>query len=312
MEESKLKILVLMSTYNGEKYLREQIDSILAQDIADTAQLALLVRDDGSSDATADILNDYQNAGKLTWYSGENLRTERSFWHLLQNAPEADLYAFCDQDDYWLPDKLSRAAGLLAQAGDPGKPLLYCSAFTATDEHLNPITVESSPLNRYTDPVHALIYSTAPGCTFVFNHSARRLAMRYDMERNPVVIHDWLLHKIVTTQGGTMLYDPEPHICYRQHGNNVIGVHATGLGDFTARVKRFLSGTGRQTRSRCARALLDVYGETTPPDILSALDLVANYSRDRKKKAAFLRDKRFLTGTVNDLFLKCLILMDVL
>lgn len=307
-----MKIIVLMSTYNGEKYLRAQLDSLLAQDIAQTAGLQVLVRDDGSSDATADILNQYQSENKLTWYSGSNLRPEKSFWHLLQNAPEADLYAFCDQDDYWFPTKLSRAAQVLGQIPDQDQPLLYCSAFTATDGDLNPITVEKSPLNRYTDYAHALVYSTAPGCTFVFNHAARTAAMRYDMERNQVVIHDWLIHKIVTITGGTMVYDPESHIYYRQHGDNAIGVHATGLGDFTARVKRFLSGTGRQTRSKCAKALLEVYGSQVSAEAHLALDLVANYTSDRHKKAMFLKDKRFHTGTVNDVFLKCLILMDIL
>lgn len=307
-----MKIIVLMSTYNGEKFLREQIDSILAQDIAQSARLELLVRDDGSSDATADILNQYQAEKQLTWYTGENLRPEKSFWHLLQNAPEADYYAFCDQDDYWFPSKLSRAVEMLSQIANQDQPLLYCSAFTATDGELNPITVESSPLNRYTDYAHALVYSTAPGCTFVFNSAARAAAKQYDMETNQVVIHDWLIHKIVTITGGTLVYDPESHIYYRQHGDNAIGVHATGLGDFTARVKRFLSGSGRQTRSKCAGSLLTVYGSKVSPEAFSALDLVANYASDRRKKAAFLKDKRFLTGTINDLFLKCLILMDVL
>lgn len=307
-----MKILVLMSTYNGAKYLPAQIDSVLAQDIAQTARLELLVRDDGSSDATTEILAQYQKANKLTWYTGSNLRPEKSFWHLLQNAPEADLYAFCDQDDYWFPTKLSRAVHMLEQVENQNQPLLYCSAFTATDGDLNPITVEKSPLNRYTDYAHALIYSTAPGCTFVFNHAARAAAKQYDMDQNQVVIHDWLIHKIVTILGGTMIYDPEAHIYYRQHGDNAIGVHATGLGDFAARVRRFLSGSGRQTRSRCAQSLLAVYGQQVTPEVFRALDLVANYPHDRRKKAAFLKDKRFRTGTVNDLFLKCLIRMDVL
>lgn len=307
-----MKILVLMSTYNGAKYLAEQIDSVLAQDICRSATLELLVRDDGSTDSTAEILSRYQAENKLTWYTGPNLRPEKSFWHLLQNAPEADFYAFCDQDDYWHPGKLSRAVEKLTGLGDPALPLLYCSAFTATDENRNPISVEKNPLNRYTDYAHALIYSTAPGCTFVFNHAARTSAMGYDMDKNQVVIHDWLIHKIVTILGGKMVYDPESHIDYRQHGNNAIGVHATGLGDFTARVKRFLSGSGKQTRSRCARALLHVYGNQVTPEVRRTLELVANYTTHRATKAAFLKARQFRTGTVNDLFLKILILMDVL
>ena len=84
-EVTSLKITVLMSAYNGARYIRQQIDSVLAQDI--NAELCLLVRDDGSGDGTQRILEEYQQAGMLTWYAGENLGPEKSFWHLIHNAP---------------------------------------------------------------------------------------------------------------------------------------------------------------------------------------------------------------------------------
>ena len=107
-----------MSTYNGETYLREQLDSILAQDIQEApinAYLKILVRDDGSSDGTVGILEDYKRKypGVVDYYTGENMRTARSFWHLLRNAPDSDYYAFSDQDDFWLSGKLSRAVKIL-------------------------------------------------------------------------------------------------------------------------------------------------------------------------------------------------------
>ena len=85
-----MKIVVLMSTYNGEKFIREQIDSILHQTITENMELELLVRDDGSKDQTHAILDEYQANGALTWYTGENLRPAKSFWNLLQNAPQSD------------------------------------------------------------------------------------------------------------------------------------------------------------------------------------------------------------------------------
>ena len=301
-----LKILVLMSAYNGEAYIRQQIDSVLAQDI--DAQLQLLIRDDGSTDATQAIVQEYQAAGKLSWYAGENLGPERSFWHLIQTAPEADFYALCDQDDVWLPDKLSRAVKQLGKA----QADLYCSAFIATDADLNPIEHYHSPLNQYTDYAHSLIYSTAAGCTFVFTHKARTAAMAYDMERHPAIIHDWLLHKIVTITGGKMIFDPVGSIYYRQHGHNTIGAQKNGLQGLAVRVKRFLCGGSRGVRSGCAKALLDVYGDRVESEVREALDLVANYAEDPRKRKKFLRDPRFRTGTVNDLLLRCLVYLKAL
>ena len=301
-----MKITVLMSAYNGEAYIRQQIDSVLAQDL--DARLTLLIRDDGSTDATRTILEEYQAAGKLSWYPGENLGPERSFWHLIHNAPESDYYALCDQDDVWLPHKLSRAVAQLREQ----KAQLYCSAFIATDGELNPIEYHHSPLNQYTDYAHSLIYSTAAGCTFVFTHEARAAAMAYDMDTHPAIIHDWLLHKIVTVTGGKMIFDPVGSIYYRQHGHNTIGAQKSGLQGLAVRVKRFLGGESRQVRSNCAKALLDVYGSRVEDEVRDALDLVANYAEDPQKRKKLLKDPRFRTGTVNDLFFRCLVRLKTL
>ena len=98
-----------MSTYNGQKYIRQQIDSILQQT---NVEVNLLVRDDGSKDDTIKILDEYKQEGKLTYYTGPNLGPQLSFLNLLNNCPKADYYAFADQDDYWEKDKLSTAVKL--------------------------------------------------------------------------------------------------------------------------------------------------------------------------------------------------------
>jgi hypothetical protein len=197
-------------------------------------------------------------------------------------------------------------------SGDQDQPLLYCSTFIATDGDLNPIPYHHSPLNRYTDYTHSLIYSTAPGCTFVFNQAARNQAKKYDMDTNPPIIHDWLLHKIVTITGGKMIFDDEPGIWYRQHGHNAIGAQKSGLTGLITRAKRFVSGGSRRVRSDCAKALLAVYGNQVAAEVKNALDLVANYTQCGKKRRALLRDPRFRTGTVDDLFLRALVYLKTL
>ena len=104
-------IQVLMSTYNGEKYLREQIDSIMMQDCEKkgVAKLCLLVRDDGSEDRTTEILAEYARRypEQISWYQGKNKGVIQSFFDLIKRSDDGvDYYAFADQDDYWLENKL--------------------------------------------------------------------------------------------------------------------------------------------------------------------------------------------------------------
>lgn len=100
------KCVVLMASYNGIPFISEQIDSILSQAEVD---VRLFVRDDGSSDGTRDLLQRYADEGSLTLLTGENLGPALGFLTLLRNAPEADYYAFSDQDDIWDSDKLITA-----------------------------------------------------------------------------------------------------------------------------------------------------------------------------------------------------------
>jgi len=302
-----MKIVVLLSSYNGEKFIKEQIDSILNQDVAKTMELSLLVRDDGSRDGTHAILNEYQEKGLLTWYTGENLRPAKSFWHLVKTAPVADYYAFCDQDDVWFPDKLSRAVDTIEQCPKKDKPVLYCSAVTVTDTELNPTGSLSAAYHAKDDLAYSLLYSVAPGCTFVFNAAARKEFLRYDMDKQFVVIHDWLAHKIVALKG-TLIHDDNPSMYYRQHGNNVIGSKRSGLKGLVDRVNRFLKDRSC-VRSQAAKALLDVYGNDFSPEDkqYQYLNTVANYQTDRRLRKALKKEKVFRTGTSQDFFLICLI-----
>ena len=139
-------IQVLMSTYNGDEYLKEQIDSILAQDCEKKAgtKLKLLIRDDGSKDGTQKILGEYAKKYPETieWYQGQNVGVIKSFFDLVVKSDEkADYYAFSDQDDYWHKDKLS--AGItnidkMSKEIDTKKnmPLLYCCSPRLVDENL--------------------------------------------------------------------------------------------------------------------------------------------------------------------------------
>ncbi|MDE6075130.1 MAG: glycosyltransferase, partial [Clostridia bacterium] len=207
-------ISVMMSTYNGEKYLREQLDSILAQTLPDGFSLKIIVRDDGSTDATLSVLEEYceKYSGVISYYTGVNLRPAKSFWHLLKNCPQSDFYSFSDQDDYWYKDKLKRGIEAIQAEPDQSIPLLYTSNVMVADSVLNPVD-EMNSTKQYTDFAHMLIYNLSNGCTQVFNNCARDEFIKYDMDSNLVIMHDRLAD-LLTVTFGKIIYDDKPSMLY--------------------------------------------------------------------------------------------------
>ena len=301
-----MKLVVLMSTYNGERYIREQLDSLLKQSLKPDL---IFIRDDGSKDDTVAILEEYASEYSfIKYYSGKNKGPAKSFWELICNCDEADYYALCDQDDVWFEDKLETAVSALEKENEK-IPLLYCSKFTLTDKDLNPINSNVSSLYSFSDFPHALIYHTAPGCTFVFNNEARKKIIKYDVEKEYCIIHDAIIHKVVT-MFGKMILDDASHIYYRQHGSNEIGMNANVLKVFFGRINRFLNGKIRNYRSNTAKSLLRVYGGEIDEDKKNLLNIVANYMDEPRLKKLFLSEKRFLSHTGNDVFFKILVLVN--
>lgn len=301
-----MKLIVLMSTYNGEEYLRQQLDSLLNQDLLPSK---ILIRDDGSKDETVNILEEYSSKHNLiNYYCGKNKGPGKSFWDLIVNCEDADYYALCDQDDVWFKDKLSTAVNMLEQENKQ-IPLLYCSKYTLTDTELNPIDSNVSVLYSFSDFQHSLIYHTAPGCTFVFNHATREKIKCYDPEKDYFVIHDAIIHK-VATMFGKMILDETTHMYYRQHNNNQIGMTASKIRTFIGRINRFLNGSIKNYRSNTAKSLLAVYGEECSQNKKELLNVVANYMNNSDLKKVLLTSNDFKSNTINDLFFRILVLVN--
>ena len=303
------KIIILLSTYNGARFLREQLDSILNQDILRIGaySLGLSVRDDGSRDETLEILREYADKIDIDVLTGQNAGPAKSFWELLHRAPPADFYAFCDQDDVWFQEKLSRAISAL-EGKDNAVPQLWCSSVEWVDAELRPLREERPEDSGFTDFPHALLYSLSPGCTFLFNRRAQEEAARYDFAQEHVEIHDWLLHKIVS-MFGEVTFDPAPSMYYRQHGSNAIGNKNETLAGTMERVKRFLTSDAG-VRSETAKSLFRVYGKDPALSDQNRyyLDLVADYKSSLRKRHRFLKEKAFRRGLPEDLLLETLIL----
>ena len=244
-------VMVLMSTYNGEVYLREQLDSILRQD---GVHVHLMIRDDGSTDHTCDILAEY--AGRydnIEWEGQENVGFFRSFSALVRMAldrktiEEADqttppcghpsysggeFYAFADQDDIWMPNKLKTACRFLEnlrkeerekRKEERGKrkeevPMLFSSNSLFMDDHMNIMGSFHKETPHYTKQ-NVMIYPTEQGCSMVFNRRALEL---YDTHPPRNAWHDRWMCLICNFLGQTV-YCQSPLFYYRIHGGNMIG-----------------------------------------------------------------------------------------
>jgi glycosyltransferase involved in cell wall biosynthesis len=220
-----------MAVFNGADHIAEQIDSIEAQG---HPNIDVWVSDDGSSDQTLDILQSYQESwskGHFDIKKGPQQGFAANFLSLACDPTiQADFFAYSDQDDIWLRDKLTRALRFLEEHTD--KPALYCSRTSLVDESGKPFE-RMSPLFKWPPSfANALVQSLAGGNTMVMNDKARALLVRVGPQ--DIVSHDWWTYMLVSGAGGEVLYDPEPTVLYRQHSNNEIGAN-TG---YFARLKR--------------------------------------------------------------------------
>jgi glycosyltransferase involved in cell wall biosynthesis len=206
------KLHILLSTYNGKPYLEELLESVLAQSYP---SIQLHVRDDGSSDCTARILQRYQDKDdRISLELGSNIGIQASFYSLLESvADSTGFYAFCDQDDIWDTQKLEVAMDRILASRDPDATL-YFSRLSCVDSGDQALYETEIP--REPGAFNALVENSAIGCTCVFGNKLRSDFLR----GNPahMIMHDWWLY-LCAASGGELIYDAVPRIRYRQHEN---------------------------------------------------------------------------------------------
>lgn len=254
------KIAVLMSAYNGARFIRCQIDSILNQTVAD--DLHIFIRDDGSTDGTLDEIAATGEIGrKITLISGKNMGAKGSFLELLRYArhlpPEFEYFSLADQDDQWDADKLEIAlARLMPNQGDV--PLLYASDYRPVDADLSPAPARHRTHRKPIGIYNAMIHCIVPGHTYVFNRSLLQLVPE-PICVDDVYFHDTLLLNMALICG-RLIYDPEPHANYRQHGLNQMGVEKNFFRWLAIRLKRVQGGDTR-TYARQIRYLYHQFSD---------------------------------------------------
>ncbi len=281
------KVQILMSTYNGEKYLKEQIDSILSQE---DIEISLLIRDDGSTDKTINILENIVKENKnVTYYTGKNIGVARSFMDLVYKSKEVDYYAFADQDDVWNSNKIISAIQKIEN--DNNKPSLYISALEVVDEQLNTIEIKKVTGNFCTEGEMAKNFAT--GCTMVFNKKLCNIIKIY----NPsyIIMHDSWITRVCYAIGGNVVIDENTYIKYRQHGNNVVGYNDEGLKKLKKQLKiAFVDKVSM--RVNIAKELKSGYEKLLTNNAKQLVNNLISYQTNWKAKKWLLENKKFRTN----------------
>ena len=220
-------ISILLATYNGEKYIKEQIDSLLKQTYQD---FKLFISDDSSTDSTYSIIQDYakKHPNKIFVTQNENNSSSAKLnFFQMMTQHKSDYIMLCDQDDVWLPDKIEKSLHKmkeLEKKHGSSTPLLVHTDLTIVDENLNTISssyFKTEDINLEKKTLNKIIArNITTGCTVIYN---RALAERIDTTPKFMIMHDWWL-TLAACALGKIDTIHEPTILYRQHADNEIGI----------------------------------------------------------------------------------------
>lgn len=281
-----LEVEVLLATYNGERFLREQIDSILAQDYP---ALRILASDDGSTDSTPDILREYALRFPARFHVGDGAApsgSAKANFLRLMRLTTALFVCFADQDDVWLPGKVSRsmeAMRELERRHGSDSPLLVFTDLSVVDQELRTLHpsmwkhagIDPSTVHRLQ---RLLGQAIVTGCTMTVNRPLLELACSMPPA---ATMHDrWIA--LLASAMGASAYISEPQVLYRQHGANVIGLRSRDTS--LAGIKRRLMDKSRRQQQRTldelqVEALLHQHGTDMPPQNSALLEKFLESSR---------------------------------
>lgn len=255
-------VQILLSTYNGAEYLRPQLDSYLK---LEGAAVKVLIRDDGSTDGTVAILDEYAEKHGFEIYKGENLGYIASMFRLIEHRDKScGYYATSDQDDVWLPNKLRIALEHIhrvemSQPVQPTPPVLFASLSSVVDSHLNPIGKSYAP-GRGPSFYNAMVQNIAPGHTHVFNSSLMQLL---DGSHHPdILVLDWWIY-LIATAFGEVTFSEECTVLHRQHSDNSIGYELNPIRHFFQRLRR-LADNHNAGITQQLQAFRQCFGEWLP------------------------------------------------
>lgn len=295
------KIQILLSTYNGERYLREQLDSFLSLD--NFRDCKVLIRDDGSTDRTPGILREYEKAEGFGVLYGSNIGINASYMELLKRSdPSCEYFSISDQDDVWQPNKLTAEVQMIASCPNQAIPILCASRTQITSESLEPIGMSALPV-RGLSFYNAMVQNVCPGHTQVFNQKLRNLLLQGNISHAHVL--DWWVYLIASSLG-QVVYVEECTVLHRQHEGNAVGYQLDPLQLFFTRLKRVRSNEAAQITLQLKDYLSD-YGKILPEEYrLEAEHFLNSQDCFRKRTAYAFRGKCFRQTKGETLLVRCL------
>lgn len=283
------KLCVIVSTYNGSKFFHEQLKSILGQK---NVELDIYIRDDGSDSKMVELLQEYTKIENVHVLLGTNMGYVKSFMYMLYHVPdEYDYYAFCDQDDVWLPDKLNSA--ILKMNEYIQEPCFYFSSLTYVDEMLNYIGKKT--YDKMTiDFGSAIVRNRISGCSVVINKKLLDISKKVEWDNLEIGSHDSWFYRLCLFVGGKIIYDDKSYILYRQHGNNVTGLKQGWKRRVKAEWDNVFVKSG--WRYKIVVLLNQVYGKSIAKDCVEEVKQILNYRDNINCKVKLLFNKKVNSG----------------
>ncbi len=296
--ENEQKIQVLLSTYNGEIYIREQLDSILNQK---GVSVHIIIRDDGSTDNTICIIKEYRKKygdSVIHIIEGNNLGFAQSYYELVKFSGDYNYFSFCDQDDVWDNDKLLIGIENLKKIKCQETPNTYFCNCQLVDEKLNPLGKMYENLQLTNRKIGSLLENRAAGCTMIFNKIARNMFLRGNFDK--ILYHDhWIF--VICSYLGTVIYDNNTHILYRQHSNNQIGSKPTFKKIWNQRKKQ-LKRKNYHPREYMAQELLNNFKSKFNDDEILLLAIFAEYRTNTLSKLKMLLNRNIKMSSAKKYF----------
>ncbi len=302
---NKKRILVMMSTYNGEKHLREQIDSIFYQKT--NHEVHLRIRDDGSKDSTCYIIEEYiaKYPERVELIRGKNLGYNGSFFSLIQSAEGYDYYSISDQDDVWLADKLQIACDSIDKVKED-IPILYASTSYLVHDDLVPYGTTRKK-EREMSMYNTIIQNICPGHTQVMNNRLLDL-LKGEIDTNRIYVYDSWIQNVANLYG-RIVFDNDSHTYYRQYEGNQLGSGVGKIGQLMASRKRTDTGDGHKYR-RQIEYFQEMYEEKMKEKgYYTEIDLFLSTQSLSQKLKYVVRSRLYRQRCIETLAFRCAILL---
>lgn len=300
--QKKKIIQILMSTYNGEKYLKEQLDSFI--NLENFEYIKVLIRDDGSTDSTLEILHEYRDLHGFEIIEGTNVGVNKSIAILFERSDkDCEFFAISDQDDVWLKDKFTKATKFLNKEYTD-KPLLFASCSEVVDENLNHIGGTLVPKKRVSF-YNAMVQNVTPGHTQVFNR--KLMEKLIGIETKNIHVIDWWIY-LLATAFGEVFFINDFTVKHRQHGKNAVGYQLNFFKKTVNRIKS-LNKNDANSISKQLYAFQKKYGDLLKEDYKKELNNYFDSQKTIFKRMRYVFQTRtYRQSYLETVIFKCLYL----